>query len=183
MYVKTEQEYLYYNHCGTSYRIPTYGYLIKVIDFDRAIVSVRLPGMKEPRTFVSSQFHCEEEAAGQYNIDPFHVKTHPHVHPNASFDLTRFATSIFWDMFPEGPDHAYSHPLFELFKQWTTAQDGTSVMFRRKRDNHDRYHGFHLYKAIARYCKDSAVPRRELTKLTAYQIDTIPIGNSYVMID
>lgn len=183
MYVQTDQEYLYYNHAGTCYRVPTYGYLIKVIDFDRAIVSVRLPGMKEPRTFVSSQFHPEEEAAGQYNVDPYHVKTHPHVHPNASFDLARFATSVFWDMFPEGPDHAYDHPLFEIFKQWTTAQDGTSVMFRKKRDNHDRYHGFHLYKAIARYCKDSAVPRREIAKLTSYQIEVIPLGNSYVMID
>jgi hypothetical protein len=183
MYVKTDQEFMYYNYGGQCYRVPTYGYLIKVIDFDRAIVSVRLPGMKEPRTFVSSQFHQDEEAAGQYNLDPFHVRTHPHIHPNASFDLARFATSVFWDLFPKGPDHEYTHPLFDVFKQWMTAQDGTSVMFRKKRDNHDRYHGFHLYKAIARYCKDNAVPRKELSKLSVYQIPVIPIGNSYITIE
>ena len=178
MYVPTDQEYLYYNHAGTCYRVPTYGILIKIIDFDRAVVSLRLQGMKEPRTFVSNQFHPEEEAAGQYNIHPFHDENHAMIQPNASFDLVRFATSVFWDMFPEGPDHPCSHPLFSVFLNWMTLPDGTSVMFRKQRDNHDRYHGFHLYKAIARYCKDTAVPRREIQKLTAYQIPVIPLGAS-----
>lgn len=180
MYVKTDQEYLYYNHAGICYRVPTHGYLIKIIDFDRAVVSLRLQGMKEPRTFMSNQFHADEEAAGQYNIHPFYDANYAVVPPNSSFDLVRFATSVFWDMFPEGPDHDYKHPLFSVLKQWMTLPDGTSVMFRKQRDNHDRYHGFNLYKAIARYCKDTAVPRREILKLTHYQIPVIPLGASRV---
>lgn len=183
MYVPTEQEYLYYNHAGTCYRIPTYGYLIKIIDFDRAIASVRLQGMREPRTFMSSQFQTDDEAGGQYNYDAFYVSQHPPVPPNPSFDLVRFATSMFWDMFPEGPDHTYTHPLFGLFKQWMTLSDGTSIMFRKQRDNHDRYHGFHLYKAIARYCRDSAVPRREIARMTPYQIPVVPLGSPYITIE
>jgi len=182
MYVPTTQEYLYYKHTGVSYQIPTYGYIIKVIDFDRAIVSLRLTGMKDMRQFVSSQFHASEEASGQYNIDPFFVQEHPHIPPNASFDLCRFATSVFWDMFPEGPDHPYTHPLFGVFKQWMTQSDGSSVMFRDKRDNHDRYHGFSLYKAIARYCRD-AIPRREISKLTIYKVVSVPIGAPCLFIE
>ena len=183
MYVPTDQEVLYYKHNGVSYRIPTYGYIIKVIDFDRAITMVRLTGMKEARTFMSSQFQVDEEAAGQYNMDPFFDNHHPLLLPNASFDLCRFATSMFWDMFPEGPDAGTNHPLYEVFKQWMMQFDGSSVMFREQRDNHDRYHGFYLYKAIARYCKDSAVPRREILKLTAFQVPNIPLGTPCLFIE
>jgi hypothetical protein len=45
----------------------------------------------------------------------------------------------------------------------------------KKGDNHDRYHGFDLYKAIARYLKESAVPRKELTKFGRYA-ETAPPG-------
>lgn len=185
MYVKTDQEFLYYKHDGICYRLPTYGHILKIIDFDRAIVSVRLVGMKDPRQFVSSQFQPNEEAAGQYNIEPFYTQTQPHIPPNPSFDLCRFATSVFWDMFPEGPTHDSSaHPLFGVFKQWMTQSDGSSVLFRaRNPDRHDRYHGFDLYKAIARYCKDSATPRRELAKLSVFRIASVPLGTTCLAIE
>jgi hypothetical protein len=182
MYVPTTQEHLYYKHNGICYKVPTYGYILKIIDFDRAITMVRLTGMKEPRTFVSNQFQPEEEAAGQYNMEPFFDTQHPHLPPNASFDLCRFATSMFWDMFPEGPDAQCFHPLFEVFKGWMKQSDGSSVMFREQRDNHDRYHGFYLYKAIARYCKD-AVPRKEIAKLIAYQVPQPPLGTPCLFIE
>jgi hypothetical protein len=183
MYVYTDKEFLYYRHNGVVYRVPTFGYLIKIIDFDRAISFVRLNGMKEGRMFASSQFEEEEEAGGQYNMDPFMNHAKPYVGPNASFDLCRFATSVFWDMFPGGPDSPSEHPLLETFKQWMTFGDGTSAMFRKQRDNHDRYHGFDLYKAIARYCKDSAVPRREIPKLKHYVIAALPLGESCLFIE
>ena len=182
MYVSTQQEYLYYKHGGVSYRVPTYGYIMKIIDFDRATLSLRLLGMKEPRHFLSNQFHPDEEAAGQYNMEPFFDHAHPHIPACSSFDLCRFATSVFWDMFPNGPDHPTSHPLFSVFQQWMEQTDGTSVMFRAKRDNHDRYHGFDLYKAIARYCKN-AVPRKEISKLDVFKIQTVPLGSPCLFIE
>lgn len=183
MYVPTDKEYLYYKHTGTCYRVPTFGYLMKIIDFDRAITSLRLCGMKDPRLFASSQFQSNDEAAGQYNIEPFFSAEHPRIAPNPSFDLCRFATSMFWDMFPEGPNHAYTHPLFNVFKQWMTQSDGSSVFFRKQYDRHDRYHGFDLYKAIARHCKDSATPRREISKLAAYQVPTVPLGVTCLFVE
>jgi len=182
MYVRTSEEYLYYRTNGIIYRLPTFGYVLKIIDFDRAILSLRLIGMKDPKQFVSSQFQPDEEASGQYNMDPFYTSAQPHLPPNPSFDLCRFATSVFWDMFPEGPDKQTGHPLFDVFNQWMTQSDGSSVMFRKKRDNHDRYHGFHLYKAIARYCKD-AVPRREIVKLTAFRVTAVPLGTPCLFLE
>jgi hypothetical protein len=182
MYVSTKQEYVYYKHGGVCYRVPTYGYILKIIDFDRAILSLRLQGMKDPRQFASSQFEANEEAAGQYNMEPFFDSTHPHIPPSPSFDLARFATSVYWDMFPEGPKHEYTHPLHGVFLQWMKQSDGSSVMFRQQMDNHDRYHGFDLYKAITRYCKD-AVPRREISKLTMFQVESVPLGSGCLMIE
>lgn len=182
MYVPTTQEFLYYKHSGVCYKVPTYGYLMKIIDFDRCIVSLRLYGMKEPRQFISNQFHPNEEAAGQYNMEPFFDQKHPHIGPSSSFDLCRFATSLFWDMFPEGPDSDSTHPLFEIFKQWMQEENGTSVMFRSRRDNHDRYHGFDLYKAITRYCKNS-IPRKEILRLIAYRVPIVPLDSQCLFIE
>lgn len=183
MYVKTDKEFLYYKHQGTCYKVPTFGFLIKLIDFDRSCFSLRLVGMKDPRFFLSSQFQLDDEAAGQYNVEPFFSQNHPRIVPNPSFDLCRFATSVFWEMFPEGPDVATGHPLQNVFIQWMTQQDGSSVFFRKQRDRHDRYHGFDLYKAIARYCKDSATPRRELSKLTVFATPSVPLGTSALYIE
>jgi hypothetical protein len=84
-------------------------------------------------------------------------------------------------MFPQGPNVNTDHPLFEMFKHWATCPDGTSVIFRSKGDNHDRYHGFDLYKAITRYLKESAVPRKEISKFTQY-VGTAPPTAKVVMI-
>jgi hypothetical protein len=182
MYVDTTDEFVFAKHAGLCYRVPTFGKQIKIIDFDRAIVSIRLPGMKEARTFASSQFQTDEEACGQYNHEPYLVHDKPRIPPNASFDLARFATSVFWDMFPEGPDHAYDHPLFDMMKAWMTCPDGSSVLYRETHDNHDRYHGFDLYKAIARFCTN-AVPKKELSRFRQYYVSAIPIGVPFFSID
>lgn len=183
MFVSTNEPTLFYNVGGTCYAVATYGKLLKIIDFDRAGVSVKLQGMKEPRLFLSSQFKPDEEAGGQYNCEPFYDQAYPRVPMNPSFDLVRFASSVFWDMFPKGPDAATDSPLRDIFLAWTTLPDGSSVMFRAKRDNHDRYHGFGLYKAIARYCKDTAVPRRELSKFKQFVVPRIPAGQHFLLIE
>jgi hypothetical protein len=167
MYTKSEKEFITYSLEGQIFKVPTYGYIIKLIDFERGIGSIRVAGMKQPKTFVSDHFSPNEEAGGQYNIDPFRVQSFETIKPNPSFDLVRLATSLFWDLFPEGPkfDDYKSNPIFHTLIAWTTQEDGTSVLFGKTEPEHDRYHGFHLYKAITRYCKDNAVPRRELQNI------------------
>lgn len=164
MYVRTDKEFLTYKLDGKICRVPTYGVILKIIDFERGIGSIRVAGMKNPKTFVSDHFSPNEEAGGQYNIDPFRIASYETIKPNPSFDLVRLATSLFWDLFPEGPkfEEYTSNPIFHTLIAWTTQEDGTSVLFGKQNPEHDRYHGFQLYKAITRYCKNNAIPRREL---------------------
>lgn len=185
MYVKTPKEYLYYTIAGTVYRVPTFGYIIKIIDFERSIASFKIAGMKEPKFFMSDHYDVGEQASGQYNYDPYFIQKYPIIKPNPSFDLARFATSMFWDLFPEGPtyDGYKSNPLFEMMKRWMRTEDNKSVLFGNKDATHDRYHGFHLYKAIVRFCKD-AIPAKELELVKSqYGISNIPNGETICVID
>jgi hypothetical protein len=187
MYVPTPLEYFYYIVGGRSYRVPTYGKLIKIIDFDRACFSVKVPKMKDAKFFMSDQFHQDEEAGGQYNIDPFYNPKYPEIKLNPSFDLVRLATSMFWDCFPRGADESYfQNPLYKMFMSWLTLPDGKSVLFRNpaEGDFSERYRGFHLYKAIARYCRDTAVPRKQIEKFgSVYIIDKVPRGEACLVIE
>lgn len=186
MYVPTTAEYLYYNCSGVLYRVPTYGYLIKVIDFERSIGMVKLNGMKEPKLFMSDHFSVDEEAGGQYNFETWYTPKYPIIKPNPSFDLVRLATSLFWDLFPEGPGNLEyaGNPLFKFFMKWLLLEDGKSIMFKDDDPTHDRFHGFHLYKAIVRFCKENAVPRKEIASLKAiYGVDSTPAGESVLYVD
>jgi len=188
MYVPTDKEFFYYNMGGKKvYRVPTYGKVIKIIDFDRATFSVKLPKLREAKFFMSDQFHTDEEAGGQYNVEPFYNPKYPEVKPNASFDLVRLAASLFWDCFPHGVSDEYSgNPIYKMFIQWLSLPDGTSVLFRNARegDKHERYEGFQLYKAIARWSRD-AVPRKQVEAFGGPYVfeGRIPSGEDCLSID
>jgi hypothetical protein len=185
MYIPTDREFLYYNCAGSFYRLPTYGYIIKIIDFERGIGSVKVLGMKEPKLFMSDHFSIDEEAGGQFNFEPWYVSKYPEIKPNPSFDLVRLATSMFWDLFPEGPEclDYRDNPVFHRFIKWMTTEDKGSVLFGKTEAKHDRYHGFYLYKAIARLCKN-AVPRTEILSLkSVYSIESLPAGEDCCVIE
>jgi len=185
MYVSTTKEFFYYNCAGQLYKVPTYGYLIKLIDFERGIGSVKLMGMKEPKLFMSDHFCIDEEAGGQYNFEPWYLPKYPEIKPNPSFDLVRLATSTFWDFFPEGPEckDYKENPIFKMYMKWLTLDDEQSILFGKENAEHDRYHGFHLYKAIARYSKN-AVPKTEILGLKSfYAVDSVPAGEEVIPID
>lgn len=185
MFQSTTKEYFYYMHNSIKYKVPTYGYLIKIIDFDRGIGYVKLPTMKEPRLFMSDQFAAEEEAGGQYNCEPFYKDKYPIIKPNYSFDLVRLATSLFWDLFPMGPkyDDYQEQKLFKMFMRWLTLPDNTNVLFHKQNPKLDRYYGFDLYKAIARFSKDTAIPKKEIPMFTEFIILDIPSNEHILIID
>ena len=178
MYIQTDKEFLYYKVGDKSYKVPTYGYLIKLIDFERGTGSIRVAGMKEPKLFMSDHFAVNEEAGGQYNTEPFFVPNILIVKPNPSFDLVRLATSLFWDLFPNGPDSNCNDPVYLALMKWLKIDD-KNILFSTGNPKHERYHGFQLYKAIARFSKD-AVPRKEIDLLPT---TSIPLNEKYLLIE
>jgi hypothetical protein len=65
-----------------------------------------------------------------------------------------------------------------------TLPDGSSILFGKTNVKHDRFHGFNLYKAITRQCKDTAVPRKEVLELKElYEVNSVPLGEKVHAID
>ena len=108
MITKTEKKFLIYNYNKTYYRVPTCGYIAKIIDYGRAIFTFR------NRTYFNDVFSRYGEAEGQYTYPkqevPFYnseftekdEKGEPikkdTVLPNPNFDITRLATTIMDDL-------------------------------------------------------------------------------------
>ena len=106
--------------------IPSLSYFPSEI-WRNGIGSIKLQGMKEPRLFMSDQFNFCEEAGGQYNFKPFYTDKAPQIKPNPSFDLTRLATALFWDLFPRGPNYAeyqnYYYYVVTIYNHFYAATD------------------------------------------------------------
>ena len=89
MYKETDKQYLYYCFNSTYYKVPTYGKIWKIIDFGRAIYKF------DGKIICSDSFAPGEDAATQYNCEPFINPDKPRLEPNFSFDLCRLGCSLF----------------------------------------------------------------------------------------
>jgi hypothetical protein len=86
---------------------------------------------------------------------------------------------MFWDLFPKGPDNEYKlNPVYIALMKWLKVDD-KNILFSNGNPKHERYHGFQLYKAIARFSKD-AIPRKEIESLHTSQI---PLNETFLSID
>ncbi len=161
MYKETDIEYLYYNFNNKYYKIPTYGYILKIIDFGRGIFKIN------DLIYFSDVFQFNSEAGEQYTY-PFEKNSKiKGVYPNMSFDLSRLSTSIIDDLFDDCPpcikngkimsnegQHETISPLFNILYSWITDKNGELV---------NKYDDFNLYKVIARRV-NSAIPKEQLLK-------------------
>ena len=107
MVTKTEKKFLIYRSNKTYYRVPTCGYIAKIIDYGRAIFTFR------DRTYFNDVFSRYGEADGQYTYPKADVPFYrsPYVEkdekgepiesetilPNPNFDMCRLATTIMDD--------------------------------------------------------------------------------------
>jgi hypothetical protein len=83
MYTSTQEEFYYYRIQDQIYKIPTYGYCFKIIDYGRSIY--RFKG----RLYVNDSFSKHGEADSQYIFEGNTIQN-----LNYSFDLCRLATTI-----------------------------------------------------------------------------------------
>jgi len=169
----TEEPYLYYKTGeGPQYKVPTYGRILSLIDFGRAIFKVN------GELFVSDDHWPEHDAGDQYNFGPFFDPEKPKVGPNMSFDLCRLAISMLEGLFLEKPDRKKGSqvilsqeggwkvyetvsPLYNLLWCWTLDDDGQTVY--EDEEGEERFPGFDLYIQIAHSVHD-AVPRDQIRK-------------------
>ncbi len=161
MFVKTDKKFLHYLHKGVYYRVPTYGRIMKIIDFGRAIYKYR------GQTLCSDSFDRHGDAATQYNCEPYMNQRKPRLDPNPSFDLCRLACSLF-DYFVEDirDEAEYAATLKEsrvasIVVEWLKDDKGRNVLYKKNGD--ERYPEFKLYKMIARTVH-GAVPHEQLLR-------------------
>lgn len=145
MYVETENEFLVYCYNNIIYKVPTFGKIWKIIDFGRAIYKFK------GKTVCSASFQKDGDAAGQYNCEPFFDENKPRIDPNYSFDLCRFACSLFDYFFDGGIEDLEADDLDDLQKVialWCSDDSNRNMLY--KTNGMERYPEFKLYKMIAR---------------------------------
>lgn len=192
MWSRTEKTHISYKIHGkgrtTLYRVPTFGYIMKIIDFGRA--SYTLP---EPAGFfISDAFFPGNDAGHQYNCEPFFdSKNGKKVEPNPSFDLARLAVSMVESLWAERPPTATpikimsregpktyaetTSALYNLMWEWMTDDAGKNIL--REPNGKERYPDFDLYAAIAADVH-RAVPSQQLEKplFASYKVEESALG-------
>jgi hypothetical protein len=179
MYNKTDKKFLYYKFNNKYYKVPTYGRIYKIIDFGRGIYKFN------GKQFCSDCFKNGEDAATQYNIEPYLNEKKPRLEPNSSFDLCRLACSI-WDYLIDDMDEIVNleecSPLVQLIVDWCLDDNGVNILY--KNNGQERYPDFKLYKMIARNVHHHVpyyqLERKEFKK---YVVTTVPNNENIMDID
>lgn len=159
MYNQTDKKYLYYCYKKKYYKVPTFGRIFKIIDFGRSIFKFN------GKLFCSDSFQIGNDAATQYNTEPYFNEKKPRLEPNPSFDLCRLACSIFdyiIDDFEEMKDLSkITDPVKRLIFEWCLDDKGINMLY--KNNGVERYPEFKLYKMIAR-CVHNHTPQAQLER-------------------
>jgi hypothetical protein len=181
MYNATDRKYIYYKFNKIYYKVPTFGRVMKIIDFGRSIYKY------DKHIFCSDSFQPGSDAATQYNTEPYFVDEKPRLDPNFSFDLCRLGCSIF-DYLVEDLDDVNElvkkSPIVNLINEWCTDDKGQNILYKSNGD--ERYPEFKLYKMIAR-CVHNHTPStqldRELFRQYIVNRSEIPKKGSIINID
>jgi len=179
MWCGTGETHLYYHVTGAAggdrfYRVPTFGRIMKIIDFGRA--TFRPPATGDNRVWFPDAYAQNSVASGQYNCGPYFEQGRAKVLPNKSFDLCRLAVAMLESLWPEPVEPAQPRrvltkepgrtqaesksPLWNLMWLWLTDKHGKNIL--RSPDGSERYPQFDLYCAIARDAQNAA-PAQQLT--------------------
>ncbi len=183
----TDQSWLWYRRRdGTTFRVPTYGKILRLIDFGRAVFRVG------DQWIVSDDYCPGGDAEGQISFGEHrHLPSMSEMFPNPSFDLCRYSVSILESLFPSAPTemlegtvlskegdwivHETESPLYNLLWSWLIDDTGRNVL----QDQHgeERFPGFDLYTHINAHVH-CAKPQEQLTKdiFRQYEIAAKDVG-------
>ena len=145
MFTSTNKTYLYYKYNNIYYKVPTYGYLFKIIDFGRAIFTFH------NRLFFNDTFEKHGEAEGQYTV-PYNRLNFKEkkeiIETNYHFDLCRLAITIL-DVcdFDKNKNYKEKQQFVNFIYSMTLTEDCDSL--------YDMDDDFNMYISIAKYAKNS----------------------------
>ncbi len=188
VWTKTDKEFLYYKQRdGTTFQVPTFGKIFRIIDFGRSIFTIN------EHLFYSDDFKKGNDAAEQFNFGELYDPSEPEVYPNPSFDLCRFTVSVFESLFPESPPlkkhgkilsqetdlviKETESELYNLMWSWLLCDDGHNVLMDP--DGSERYPNFDLYKVITAEVHN-AVPAEQFQKSAFDCFRVKSVGNEKV---
>jgi hypothetical protein len=181
MYVPTSKKYIYYCFKKIYYKVPTFGRIYKIIDYGRAIYKF------SGKLFCSDSFAPGEDAATQYNTEPYFNDEKPRLEPNYSFDLCRLGCSMFDYVIDDFDvlkhlDKEEAH--VRIIVEWCVDDNGLNILY--KNDGSERYPDFKLYKMIAR-CVHQHTPQQQLERpeFSKYAVNQkkIPKSEEVIHID
>ena len=146
MFTPTNKTFLYYKFNNIYYKVPTHGYLFKVIDFGRSIFTFH------NRLFFNDTFEKHGEAEGQYskpfNKLSFQEKENTPIKQNFNFDLCRLAITIL-DVCEFNKNINYgSKQAFVDFIYNLTLTDKCESLYDLEDD-------FNMYVAISKYASNA----------------------------
>jgi hypothetical protein len=142
MYINTNIRYLYYKYNKQIYKVPTYGKIYKIIDFGRSIYKFN------GQLLFSDSFSAGNDAATQYNCEPYMNEKKSRIDPNYSFDLCRLGCSIYDFIIDNDDNPNRFDELQNTIYRWCLDDNGKNVLYKKNGD--ERYPNFKLYKMIAR---------------------------------
>ena len=174
MYNTTSKKFITYYYNKKTYKVPTFGKIFKIIDFGRSIYKF------EGKLFCSDSFQNGNDAASQYNTEPYFDEKKPRLEPNFSFDLSRLACSIF-DYLIEDLEEIKDltkivDPVKKLIVEWCLDDKGINLLYKNNGD--ERYPDFKLYKMIARHVHNHT-PQAQLERPEFKQFIIEEISDNY----
>jgi hypothetical protein len=180
MYIPTTKKFIYYKYKKQLYKVPTFGKIFKIIDFGRAIYKFN------GKIFCSDSFQPGNDAATQYNTEPYYNDQKPRLEPNFSFDLCRLSCSIFDYVisdFETIKNLNSCSPLMRLIVEWCIDDNGINVLY--KNNGVERYPDFKLYKMIARHVHkhtpQAQLERSEFKKFAINSKNVSSLSNELVI--
>jgi len=149
MFTSTTKTFIYYKYNNIYFKVPTFGYIFKIIDFGRSVFKFH------NKLFFNDTFEKHGEAEGQYS-KPFNKllfkdNNEPIIKQNFHFDLCRLAITIL-DVcnFDKNKNYLKKQSFVDFIYNMTLTENCESLY--NLEDN------FHMYISIAKY-SSNALPK------------------------
>lgn len=166
MFKKTKHEYINYHFKGIFYRVRTYGTMVKIIDWNRATLT--LNGVDMNNICYDTSFECE----GMYYFPSTLPKSKTAIKPNCGFDLALLA----YELLDQNMIFDKTSKIHKLLMDWTTTSNGSNIY--TDLGGKEQEADFELYQRIAQECFKS-VPVAQFQKAiwNCFKVDksVIPI--------